>query len=104
VVLLVGEPGIGKSRLVATLMERLSSESYQLRYFCSPQHQDSPLFPVLGHIARQRSSDRDLAGVGRAGPSEPGQEHLLETFASQLAEVAARRPVLVLFEDVHWIE
>jgi len=104
VVLLVGEPGIGKSQLVATLMERLSGESYQLRYFCSPQYQDSPLFPVLGHIARQGPSERDLARVARAGPSEPSQEHLLETFASQLAELAARRPVLVLFEDVHWID
>ena len=88
-VLLSGEPGIGKSRLVATLMERLSGESYQLRYFCSPQHQDSPLFPVLGHMARQGSWDRDLAEVARPGLGKPGQEHLLETFASQLAEVAA---------------
>ncbi|MGO9997284.1 MAG: AAA family ATPase [Acetobacteraceae bacterium] len=36
--------------------------------------------------------------------SEPGQEHLVEAFASQLAEVAERRPVLILFEDVHWID
>ena len=104
VVLLAGEPGIGKSRLVVTFMERLSGEFYQLCYFCSPQHQDSPLFPVLGHMARQGSWDRDLAEVARPGLSEPGQEHLLDAFASQLAEVAARRPVLILFEDVHWID
>ena len=73
VVLLVGEPGIGKSRLVVTLMERLSGESYQLCYFCSPQHQDSPLFPVLGHMACQGSWDRDLTEVGRPGLSEPFQ-------------------------------
>jgi predicted ATPase len=104
VVLLSGEPGIGKSRLVATLMERLSGESYQLCYFCSPQHQDSPLFPVLGQMARQGSWDRDLAELERPGLSKPGQEPLLETFSSQLAEVAGRRPVLILFEDVHWID
>ena len=38
VVLLSGEPGIGKSRLTAALMERLAKEPHtRLRYFCSPQ-------------------------------------------------------------------
>jgi predicted ATPase len=38
VVLLSGEAGIGKSRLTAALLERLSSEAHtRLRYFCSPQ-------------------------------------------------------------------
>jgi hypothetical protein len=39
VVLLSGEPGIGKSRLTAALLERLAGEPQtRLRYFCSPQH------------------------------------------------------------------
>ncbi|MEA2790420.1 MAG: hypothetical protein QOG73_2826 [Acetobacteraceae bacterium] len=47
-VLLSGEPGIGKSRLIAALEERLRGEPYEnLRYFCSPHHQDSALFPVV---------------------------------------------------------
>ena len=42
VVLLSGEPGIGKSRLTAALLERVASEPHtRLRYFCSPQHTDS---------------------------------------------------------------
>jgi class 3 adenylate cyclase len=42
VVLLSGEAGIGKSRLTAALLERLSGEPHtRLRYFCSPQHTDS---------------------------------------------------------------
>src|SRR5262249_29740475 len=45
VVLLSGEPGIGKSRLTAALMERLAAEPHtRLRYFCSPQHADSALY------------------------------------------------------------
>jgi hypothetical protein len=47
VVLLSGEPGIGKSRLTAALMERLANEPHtRLRYFCSPQHTDSALYPM----------------------------------------------------------
>ena len=41
VVLVSGEPGIGKSRIAQTLFERLDSEPYtRLRLFCSPHHQD----------------------------------------------------------------
>lgn len=47
-VLLSGEPGIGKSRLIAALYERLRCEPHDnLRYFCSPLHQDSALYPVI---------------------------------------------------------
>jgi class 3 adenylate cyclase len=48
VVLLSGEAGIGKSRLTAALLERLAAEPHtRLRYFCSPQHMDSALYPII---------------------------------------------------------
>ena len=51
--LLSGEPGIGKSRLTAALLERIASEPHtRLRYFCSPQHTDSALFPVISQMER----------------------------------------------------
>jgi hypothetical protein len=53
VVLLSGEAGIGKSRLTAALLERLAGEPHtRLRYFCSPQHTDSALYPVIGQMER----------------------------------------------------
>jgi predicted ATPase len=46
VVLISGEPGIGKSRLTAALSEHIGTEPHtRLRYFCSPHHQDSALYP-----------------------------------------------------------
>jgi hypothetical protein len=53
VVLVSGEPGIGKSRLTAALLERLASEPHtRLRYFCSPQRTDSAFFPIISQMER----------------------------------------------------
>jgi len=50
-VLLSGEPGIGKSRLTAALQERLREAPHtRLRYFCSPHHQDSALHPFIAQL------------------------------------------------------
>jgi class 3 adenylate cyclase len=53
VVLLSGEPGIGKSRLTAALLDRLAAETNtRLRYFCSPQHTDSAFHPIISQMER----------------------------------------------------
>jgi class 3 adenylate cyclase len=60
VVLLSGEAGIGKSRLTAEFLQRLSGEPHQrLRYFCSPQHTDSALYPIIAHLERAAGLARE---------------------------------------------
>ncbi|HEY0568188.1 MAG TPA: adenylate/guanylate cyclase domain-containing protein, partial [Xanthobacteraceae bacterium] len=60
VVLLSGEAGIGKSRLTAGLLDQLALQPHAcLRFFCSPQHTDSALYPIIGQIARAAGLARD---------------------------------------------
>jgi class 3 adenylate cyclase len=139
VVLLSGEPGIGKSRLTAALSERIESDPYtRLRYFCSPYHQDSALYPFITQLeraagfARDDTTDeklgklRDLLAPGARTDDEiqllaellslPNsaselnlspqrkREQLFEALLHQLEALARNRPVLMVFEDAHWID
>ncbi|SFQ33173.1 Adenylate and Guanylate cyclase catalytic domain-containing protein [Bradyrhizobium sp. Ghvi] len=141
VMLLVGEAGIGKSRLVAALQERIEREPHTcLRYFCSPHHQESALYPFTAQL--QRAAGFDRADTPRAkldklrallSPALPPDEdvtilaellsiandnlHLPVTstpqqkkeriFAAlvcQLVALAQRRPIMIVFEDMQWID
>jgi predicted ATPase len=140
VVLISGEPGIGKSRIAHTIVERLGAELHtRLRYFCSPHHQDSALYPSITQLERaagflredtpkhrldkleavlaQGSNDlsqavplfADLLSIA-TGERYPAlnltpQKRKEKTLHAQLAQVeglAARKPVLMVFEDIHW--
>lgn len=67
VVLLSGEAGIGKSRLIVALLEQLAREPHmRLRYFCSPQHTDSALYPVIGEMMRAAGFAHDDSPQAKA--------------------------------------
>src|SRR5215470_445298 len=66
VVLISGEPGIGKSRIAQAVVERISAEPHtRLRYFCSPHHQDSALYPSISQLERAAGFRRDDADEQR---------------------------------------
>jgi len=141
VVLISGEPGIGKSRITAELEQRLRGEQHpRLRYFCSPYHQNSALYPFIEQLGRAAGFARDDPPEARlekleavlalaAPPDEdvallvdllslPGserhplpnlnpqrkKERLLEALVRQLIGLARQQPVLMVFEDAHWID
>ena len=139
-VLISGEAGIGKSRLTAALSEHIEHEPHtRLRYFCSPHHEDSAFYPLIGQLERAAGFARDdgpeakldrlatlLGPAAETGDvsllvellSLPGGERFPQldlspqlkkerTFAAllrQLEGLARRQPVLMIFEDLHWID
>ena len=141
VVLLSGEPGIGKSRLTAAVLERLAVEPHtRLRYFCSPQHTDSALYPIISQMERAAGFAHDdtaqakldkldallaqsftpqqdaallaemlsLSNDGRyltleLAPQQHRQK-TLEALTTQLELLSRSNPVLMIFEDVHWLD
>ena len=59
-VLLSGEGGIGKSHLTVAFAERLKGERFlRIRCFCSPQHTNSALYPIIDHVERSAGFARD---------------------------------------------
>ncbi len=79
IILVSGEAGLGKSRITAALEERLHAEPHlRLRYFCSPYHQNSALFPIIDQLGR---------AAGFAGDDPPASK--LEKLEALLARDAS---------------
>ncbi|HUC67354.1 MAG TPA: adenylate/guanylate cyclase domain-containing protein [Stellaceae bacterium] len=59
VVLISGEPGIGKSRLAVALQDMLASEPHaRLHFYCSPHHTESALYPMINQLERGAGFER----------------------------------------------
>jgi tetratricopeptide (TPR) repeat protein len=75
-VLLVGEAGIGKSRVIAELEQRLKGDDFvRLRYFCAPHREDSALYPVIRHLEH-------VAGFNRHDAPQAKLDKLRSLFGS----------------------
>ena len=84
VVLLSGEAGIGKSRLVRVLTERVVDEGAPwLTLRCSPYHTNSAFYPVIEHLQRLLQWHRDETPAARLATLE----QTLQTVGLPLAEV-----------------
>ena len=85
IVLISGEPGIGKSRLAAALEERIADEPYAaLRYQCSPHYTNSALYPFIAQLERAAGFKADDTSEQRLDKLEV----LLAIAASRVQDTA----------------
>ncbi len=128
-ILLTGEAGIGKSRLVAEARARAAARDYAIfAGQCFEEDRALPFAPFLELLQSQlaaRPTDEWVRALGPAAPalaallpelsrSEPGlmnqesldpaqaQRHLFQALASCFIVSAASRPILLVVEDLHW--
>lgn len=142
VVLLSGEPGIGKSRLIEALIDEIVVDNQQLvRFHSSPYHTGSALWPfsveleksagiLVNEIAdsrlarveslfdQEQFSDRELAcyllDLLQIADTKNYPElevdptlrrgKTFEALLSRLSRMASYQSVLIVFEDVHWLD
>jgi class 3 adenylate cyclase/predicted ATPase len=87
VVLISGEAGVGKSRVAASLSERLAGELYtRLRYQCSPYHANTALYPFIAQIER-------AAGFEASDPPDRRLDKLETVLAISASQVATVAPL-----------
>jgi class 3 adenylate cyclase len=103
VVLIVGQPGIGKSRLTQGMQERILEPHTSLHHQCSPFHLNSPLHPFIEELESCAGFARQDAPVQRFEKLEaaladlvPQMEDALPLFAALLSLPAGRYPPLQL--------
>jgi predicted ATPase/class 3 adenylate cyclase len=142
IVLISGEPGIGKSRLAAALELRIADEPHTvLRYQCSPHHTNSTFYPFIVQLERAAGFKADDMSEARLSKLEallaiatPQVQNIAPLFATllsipfgdrypkpahtpavqrrrtfaalldQFESLAGQKPILLLFEDLHWAD
>jgi class 3 adenylate cyclase/tetratricopeptide (TPR) repeat protein len=142
VLMISGEPGIGKSRLTEMLHQRLAKDPrIRLRYQCSPHYTNSALYPFIAQLnsaagiavddlasrkldkleALLKRATGDVSAVadlfadllsiphkGRYAPRnltpQAQKARTFDALSDQLLGLAETQPMLMVFEDLHWVD
>src|SRR4029450_12484974 len=142
VVVLSGEAGIGKSRLVQVVKDEIiRATALRIEYRCSPSHQHSALYPVIVHLERVLAWRQDDTPADRLRKLEEAvqpyplplaeviplfatllavplpasyppltltpqqqKQKTLEALLTWLLALTEQQPLLLVVEDLHWID
>ena len=104
-VLLIGEAGIGKSRLVRELDHAVGSTAGLRQVFqCSALHRENPLWPVLQRLPSAATLLERMADQGAGYDRARAQREIVEAVATRLLSVGSDGPAFLVFEDAQWAD
>ncbi|HLY03854.1 MAG TPA: AAA family ATPase [Candidatus Cybelea sp.] len=95
-VLVGGEPGIGKSRLVRQFLERLNRRTSLVASSACREFAQKPLGPLVEVLAQ--------IGSGSATSAHATKAEMLDATAGAFENAAAKRTTVVILEDLHWAD
>ncbi len=106
VVFITGDPGIGKTALVDAFCQSLDSRSAAIvvRGQCVQGFgRKEQYYPVIEALSQIRGNLNTSPGSPIAPPSAPPDQELSELCRS-IEELAASKPLVLIFEDLHWAD
>lgn len=107
-VLVVGEAGIGKSRLIREALSRAEDAGMQSCYGRFLEGPSEPLTPFESALLPQLRRaglvppEATLARLGNAAPGTSGGMPMLAELSRLTLELAKLRPLVLVFDDVQW--
>jgi class 3 adenylate cyclase len=105
IVVISGEAGVGKSRLVELAMTQMTAGWPVLSASCAPHTQSTPFHPLRGILTSGgRVTLHAALGVraGDYGSTAAEREALLNAAVSRVLDFAGETPALLVLEDIHW--
>jgi class 3 adenylate cyclase/tetratricopeptide (TPR) repeat protein len=108
----VGPAGIGKSRLAAELVDRLTPDATVMAGRCLPYGEDAygPLREAIGDVDTALEGAPDAVAVAErlagvlGGPVTPPADEIRWAFRRYCEQLAGRQPVVVAIDDLHWAQ
>src|SRR5262245_5838390 len=99
-----GEPGIGKTRLVAACAAQLAEDGFGCAWVSCPEDDGAPPFWVWDQLLGQLGAGEALRPEAREADPGLARFLLFEAVAAGVREAAANRPLLLVVDDLHWAD
>jgi len=95
IVHIVGQPGIGKTRLIKEFLETVTDTEIII-WTCSAFHRHVPFHPVPGNLT--------TVSAPQPGTGKTQRQQIFDAITASLSRKATDKPIILVIEDAHWVD